>query len=725
MRWIDQAKWIAAAEDFGEVCPVFRKRLLLRGPVREAFLQISARGVYEVFLNGQQAGDFFLAPGWTNYRSRIQFQEYNVTGLLSGRETELRISAGKGWYGGRLTHGTYPGPCPAVIAALAVFYQDGAEEVFRTDADWEAAESPVRFSDLYDGETYDARVIPEGWRPVSVLPEDDVFLIEQEGPAVREQAYLSPAAVLHTSRGETVLDFGQNLTGYVRFTVRGRPGDVVELSDAEILDRDGNFYNENYRSAKSRICYLCKGGVETYQPHFSFQGFRYVRLDSWPGEVRPEDFTAVAVHSDMERTGHFACSSPLLNRLYQNVLWGQRGNFLDIPTDCPQRDERMGWTGDAQVFSRAASYNFDVERFFRKWLRDLKTEQKPSGAVPRIVPNCWDPEDAAPAAWGDAAVICPWQIYWTYGNRDVLEEQFSSMRGWVDYVRSQGSEEGLWDTGDQYGDWLGLDAEEGSYRGKTDPYLIATAYFYRSTQLLCRAGEVLGKEMTVYRELAGRIQAAFRRVYVQGERLTSDTQTAYALALETGLADSGLEKAFADRLAELVRLNGNRLQTGFVGTPCLLYALADHGYPDLAVTLLLQEEYPSWLYSVRQGATTVWEHWDGLKPDGTVWSPDMNSFNHYAYGAVADFLYGRLCGIEPLEPGFRRIRIQPLMDARLDWAEASVRTRHGAVGCGWRKEKGGWFCTVQVPRGCTAEVDLPGIAQTISEGTHEFRVFPA
>lgn len=382
----------------------------------------------------------------------------------------------------------------------------------------------------------------------------------------------------------------------------------------------------------------------------------------------------------------------------------------------------MGWTGDAQVFCRAASYNFDVERFFRKWLHDLKSEQLPSGAIPRIIPNCWNREDAAPSAWGDAAVICPWQIFITYGDRTVLEEQFASMQGWVDYIRSQGTREYLWDTGAHFGDWLGLDAEDGSYQGKTDPFLIATAYFYRSTEILCKAGEILGKNMEEYRKLAAGIRQEFEKVFVHERKLTSDTQTAYALALNVGLADGDLAEIFAERLVELVRINGYRLQTGFVGTPCLLHALANYGYPEIAVTLLLQEEYPSWLYSVKKGATTIWEHWDSLKPDGTMWSPDMNSFNHYAYGAVADFLYGCLCGIEPLEPGFRRIRIQPLTDPRLDWVEASIHTRYGKVFSSWKKDGEEWVYSVVLPQGCTAEICLPNGLQMVSGGQHEYRV---
>lgn len=722
MRWIDYAQWIGAPQSFQEVCPVFCKTFSLRGHVREAFLQVSAKGIYEVFINSVPVSKDLFAPGWTNYHSRIQFQEYDVTAFLTGSSFHLALHAGKGWYGGRLTHHIYQDRCPSVIAALFVRYADGTDEVFVTDGSWKVAEGPVKFSDIYDGEVYDARINFSKWFSAEVLPAGTEILVPQEGPPVREQQVLCPIALFRTPKGEAVLDFGQNLTGYVRFTVTANVGEEVRLSFAEVLDKDGNFYTENYRSAQSIIHYFCRGGEEAYQPHFSFQGFRYVRLDSWPGEPQLKNFQAVVVHSDMKRTGYFACSNPLVNSLYQNVLWGQRGNFLDIPTDCPQRDERMGWTGDAQVFCRAASLNFNILPFFRKWLHDLKSQQQPSGAIPRIIPNCLAPEDEAPAAWGDAAVICPWQLYETYGDPQVLLEQFDSMKKWVDYIRAQGTEEALWNTGEHYGDWLGLDAEEGFYTGRTDPYLIATAYFYRSASLLCKAGEALGKDMSEYRRLTEAIRSAFFHTYQRGNRLTSNTQTAYALVLDTGLAEEPAAAVFAARLAELITQNHCHLQTGFVGTPCILYALAEHGYPELAISLLLQEEYPSWLYPVKMGATTIWEHWDGLKPDGSMWSPDMNSFNHYAYGSVADFLYSKLCGIQPLEPGYAQIRIAPLFDQRFDWVEASFQTQFGEIYSGWRKDREQWVLTVHVPLGCKAEIITPYTCQTVDSGTYQIEV---
>lgn len=720
---IQNANWITATYDFNQAAVYFQRKYPLKSRVRQATLWVTARGIYEISLNGRKVGDFFLAPGWTNYHKRIQYQQYDVTNFITEKEVQILAGVGNGWYRGRISYQAYQLPAPALIAALEILYDNGDREEYCTDDSWESAHGQVLFNDIYDGEVYDAREVPSHWEPVAVYPSHKEVLIPQEGEIVCEQQTFSTISEIHTPRGETVLDFGQNLTGYVRFHTCGKSGEKISLSFAEVLDAEGNFYIDNYRSAKSRIEYISDGITSVYHPHFTFQGFRYVRIDEWPDGEPIRNIQAVAIHSDMKRTGWFQCSNPQLNTLYENIIWGQRGNFVDIPTDCPQRDERMGWTGDAEVFCRAASYNFDVEKFFRKWLRDLKSEQRPAGDIPRIIPKSWADEEPACAAWGDAAVICPWQIYQTYGDIRVLQEHYRSMCRWVDYIRSQGNCEELWNTGDHYGDWLGLDATEGSYKGKTDIYLIASAYYFYSTTLICKAGEVLGENTSDYQQLAKRIQKAFFQTYLTEDGLLlDDTQTAYALVLGVELAEGELQKKLASRLAQKIQENGNKIQTGFVGTPFILHVLVDNGYSDLAMTLLLQQDYPSWLYPISKGATTIWEHWDGIKPDGSMWSHDMNSFNHYAYGAVADFLYGKLCGIEPIEPGFRIIRFAPHPDKRLEWAEACIQTRYGMVRSGWKKLQQGWEFTFEIPESCKAYIEIGKDQELINSGIYTYHV---
>ena len=498
------------------------------------------------------------------------------------------------------------------------------------------------------------------------------------------------------------MDFGQNLTGYVEIALDGVKGEAVELSHAEVLDKNGNFYTENYRSAKAKYLYFCRDGAQRYKPKLTFYGFRYIRVDRFPGGAEtaaPENFTAIAVHSDMKRTGYLSCSDPLLNKLFENVIWGQKGNFLDVPTDCPQRDERLGWTGDAQVFIRTACLNFDAERFFTKWLADLAADQREDGAVGHVIPNVL--HQSGSAAWDDAATICPWAVYLAYGDPNILCAQFASMKKWVDYITAHTTTRDLWTGGEHYGDWLGLDAPSGSYKGSSREDLIASAFYAHSTALVIKAGRVLGQDISAYEALYERIVRAFRQAYP-----VYQTQTECTLAVYFALAEDAQKTA--DQLAQMIRDCGTKLQTGFVGTPYLLHALSAHGYTELAYDLLLRREYPSWLYPVTKGATTIWEHWDGQMENGDFWSSDMNSFNHYAYGAVADWVYTVAAGIQTVEekPGYAAVRIAPQPDKRLDWLEASVETRHGLVRSRWEKQRDMWRYEIETP--VEAEVVIDG-----------------
>ena len=719
---IKQAEFISAPQSIGQTVPCFARALDLKGDIARATLHISALGLYEAAIDGQRVGKFLFAPGWTEYASRLQFQTYDVTDLLKP-DSLLTVMVGEGWWGGRMGwDGQKERRRTALIAALEVEFADGRAQTVLTDARWQVLTTPILGSSIYDGETVDMTAETESLGYAEVVDYDKSILLPQEGEEVREMATLGVIAEIITPAGERVLDFGQNLTGYVRVHAHGGKGDEIELSFAEVLDKDGNFYTENMRSAKNKIRYiLADSEPMDFAPTFCWQGFRYVRLDKCPAGMTADDFTAVAVHSDIERTGDFDCGVPLVNQLYQNILWGQRGNFLDVPTDCPQRDERLGWTGDAQVFARTASYNFKVDKFFRKWLHDLNAAQDAQGRIPHVIPNILGPNSAGSAAWGDVATIVPWEMYLTYGDKQFLADQFDSARKWVDYIHSAGSEEYLWLDGEHFGDWLGLDAPEGSYKGSTDESLIASAFFAYSTRNVIRMGDALGKDMGAYRDLYTHIIDAWRKRYIASPgRLTCDTQTAYVLALAFDLV--GKKQPFADRLAEKIHENGDKLQTGFVGTPYLLRALSENGYTDLAYTLLLQTEFPSWLYPVTRGATTMWEHWDGLKPDGSMWSADMNSFNHYAYGAVGAWMFNTAAGInpDPENPGFRRILFLPQPDARLGHVTASIRTAHGIVAAHWHYEGDQVRYTFTVPKGCTARVDFGDRVAELTEGTHRF-----
>lgn len=714
----ETAEWIRPEQNMGTVCPAFQKEFKTDKEVMSAKLYITAMGVYEAQLNGKRVGEFVLAPGWTCYEARHLYQEYDVTSMLE-KENSLIVLVGKGWYRGRLVAYDYRdnwGTSSGLIAQLAITYRDGSKETIVSDNTWKTAESEIRFSELYDGETTDARISYQNWVPAQEFPAFKNNLLPQDGEIVKEHERLKPVELIVTPKGETVLDFGQNLTGYIEFSLSAAAGDVVEISHAEILDKEGNFYTDNLRSAKQKLHYICRDGQQTYKPKFTFMGFRYIRIDSFPGTVMPENFTAIVVHSDIKRTGHFSCSSEMVNKLYQNVIWGQKDNFLDVPTDCPQRDERLGWTGDAQVFIQTASYNFDVNRFFTKWLRDLAANQWGNGSVPHIIPDLLKKDHTSnasgSAAWGDAAVICPWQIYLTYGNKKILEEQLPSMTKWIEYIRAQGENEFLWNTGTHFGDWLGLDAPEGSYKGSSRDEFIATAYYAYSTGLLVKALKALGRDSSEYEELYTNIVRAFQANY------EPITQTEHALALYFDLAQD--KQATAASLARLVKENGNKLTTGFVGSPYLLRALSDNGHADVAYSLLLQEEYPSWLFSVKMGATTIWEHWDGQKEDGSFWSTDMNSFNHYAYGAVAAWLYGDAAGIrtDDAQPGFSHIILRPQPDPRLEWLEASIDTKYGTVRSKWSFENGKAKYEFDVPTSAT--VTIEGKTFEVGKGNHRF-----
>ena len=718
---LTDSSWIGCSKDYGSSCPVFIKKFDLKKEIQKAVLTITAIGVYEIHINGTRVSDYVLAPGCTVFHKRLQYQTYDVTEYLDA-SNELAVTVGTGWYRGRISEkygDIHDDPC-AIIASLVLSYADGSEETIYTDDGWQTRASKILFSDIYDGETYDATAKDSENHEVTILKLSKEALIPQEGEMICEHERVKPISLIISPKGERIIDFGQNLAGYVEFTVTANAGEEIEFCCAEVLDKDGNFYNENYRSALAKTKYICREGEQTFKPHFTFFGFRYIRLDQYPEKFDLNDFTAIAVYSDIRRTGSINSSNAKLNRLFQNTLWSQRSNFIDLPTDCPQRDERLGWTGDAQVFAKTASYNYDVKRFFEKWMGDVRAEQNENGAVPDTVPNFWRLKGAS-TAWADVVCIVPWQMYLTYGDSKILRDNFDAMKKWVDYITHDTADEFLWTSPDEekklwrkhYGDWLALDAPAGSYMGSSDVDLIASAFYAYSTSLLIKAGNVLGKDMTEYETLYNNIVKTFKQ-HFRNPR----TQTEHVLLLQFDLTDDR-ERIAAD-LNNMIIENGNRLQTGFVGTPYLLHVLSENGYVETAYSLLLQEENPSWLYEVNHGATTIWEHWDGINDEGAFWSRDMNSYNHYAYGAVMDWIYEKAAGIRPLEdkPGFEQIYIAPQPDSRLDWLDVSLETKYGTIRSAWTCRNGIVRYEISVPT--DAVICIEGKEHVVGKGCYIF-----
>jgi len=745
-----KAKWITPNvpedEKKSNPGPLLRREFTVNAKkkVERARLYASAMGLYELEVNGKRVGDEYLTPGWTAYDFRFQYQTYDVTGMVKNGANCVAAMLGDGWFRGRSgwegRRNLY-GKKLALLAQLVITYTDGTQEVVASDEKWKASTGAVLASDIYDGETYDARLEQTGWSAtgfddngwvgVTVMDAPQAKLVASAGPPVKEIEEIKPVKIFKTPAGNTVLDMGQNMVGWIRFRVTAPAGTTITLRHAEVLDKAGNLYTENLRTAKQTITYTAKGGAqEVFQPHFTFQGFRYVAVSGWPGEMKADDFTGVVVHSAMERTGTFESSSALLNQLEHNIIWGQKGNFVDVPTDCPQRDERLGWTGDAQVFAGTASFNHDTAAFYTKWLKDLALDQEDDGAVPFVIPNALTHDTrkgaAASAGWADVAVVVPWTVYQAFGDKRVLEEQYPSMKAWVEYMRREAGEKYIWSSGFSFGDWLAFATTSPAYPGATtDVDFLQTAYFARSTALLAKTAAVLGKkeEAAEYAALEEKVKGAILREFVTvNRRISPNTQTAYALALAFDLLPEAMRKDAAARLAADVRRFGH-LTTGFLGTPVLCAALSENGYLDEAYLLLSRKEYPSWLYPVTQGATTIWERWDGIKPDGSFQDAGMNSFNHYAYGAIGEWMYRVVAGIrlDEAKPGYKHVLIQPRPGGGLTYARASIESMYGRVAAGWEIVDGKLRVKVEIPPNTTATVRMPGgKAEEVGSGIWEF-----
>ncbi|RAX46166.1 alpha-L-rhamnosidase [Arthrobacter sp. AQ5-06] len=748
------ARMIAADNDF-DGTPLMRGEFRLddgHGDVESATLFLSALGVVEAWVNGQRASEDLLTPGWSSYEWRVRYSELDVTGLV-GTTTVIGLALGNGWYRGRLAWSggsKYYGDQLGAFAELRVRFTDGHEQIIGTDASWTAGPSATTANDLYNGQSIDARRFDDEWlapgftssewSAVHMLDDDLSRLEPYIGPPVRRQLELQPVKVWTSPAGKVLVDFGQNLVGWVRTSVTGPAGEVVTIRHAEVLE-ENELGTRPLRSAEATDRFTLSGRADVFEPTLTFHGFRYVEVDGWPGgadALRDGGLTAVVISSDMKRIGTFQTSDPLLNRLHENAVWGMRGNFVDVPTDCPQRDERLGWTGDLSAFAPSAAFLFDSRDFLRDWLRDLSLEQShDQDIVPFVVPNVLKyieqpAEFGAPdtaAVWSDAAVWVPWAVWTAYGDLRVLEEQFASMTGHARRLRSKLSPNGLWDTGFQFGDWLDPDAApDRPWDAKADKHVVATLCAFRSAALVASAAEVLGDQAAAaeFEQMAQELQAAFTEHYVSNGIITSDCTTVYALAIVFGILGEADREFAGHRLAGLVENSGFRISTGFAGTPFVTDALTDTGHLDEAYRLLLQTENPSWLYSVTMGATTIWERWDSMLPDGTINPGEMTSFNHYALGAVVDWMHRTIGGLAPLEPGYSRILMAPQPGGDLEWAETSLETPLGLASVRWDLAGGRLEVSATVPEGSEAVLRLPGTGDEIlGPGHHSRTTTPA
>ncbi|MCM3702041.1 alpha-L-rhamnosidase [Paenibacillus macerans] len=728
-QWL--GSWIgkkAAGEE--ELVPVsyMRTEFRIDKPVRCARLYASALGMYEARLNGKRVGDHQLAPGWTDYGTRVQYQVYDVAELLLEGGNAWGALLGTGWYAGNvgMMGVRRYGEDPRCLMELKIEYADGSKGSFCTDGGWRLSEGPVRYSDMIKGERYDARLEQKGWdcpgfndtawSRAEVFEPYEGLLVPQNGPPVRVMQTIEPVRQSETSRGTVIYDFGQNLTGWTALEVTGPEGAVITVNHAEMLDQDGSLYTVNLRRAVQICEYVLDGSGEArFEPHFTFQGFRYAEIECSSPDIRLKRITAKVVHSDMPAAGKLETSDPLVNRLIANIVWGQRGNFLSVPTDCPQRDERLGWTGDAQIFARTASYNMNVAGFFRKYLVDVFDAQSPDGALPDVAPDAgwhiykglssskWFAPDNA--GWGDAGIIIPWTLYLMYGDLEILRKHYIPMHRWIDYLRA--NSEGCLRPGyADHADWLSIGAD-------TPKDVLATAYFGYSTFLFARIAGLVGKQADakMYGELFEEIREAFIRAYVSADGvIQGDTQTVYCMALCFHLLTPELRLKAASRLERRIKDNGNRLTTGFLGVGYLLPALSDSGRTDLAYKLLHQEEFPSWLYSVKHGATTIWERWDGWTEERGFQSPSMNSFNHYSLGSVGEWLYRYAAGLEAdwRAPGFKHSLITPEPGGKLTGLRAEYASPYGLLAVEWRRDGDRLELNVRIPVNTTADIYVPG-----------------
>jgi alpha-L-rhamnosidase len=731
-----QGQWIGAFFSGGprttSPAPYLRKEFRITKQVLSARLYATAFGLYECYLNGMRVGDALLTPGWTDYNKHIQYQVYDVIELIQSGTNAWGAILGDGWSVGHIAwvgRQRYTDR-PQLLAQIILTYTDGSKEIIATDDSWKVTQGPILESDMLMGESYDARRELTGWcNPAyddtswwsaEIFEDRGSALVATNGPAVKRQEELRPVKVHKIPdfvNPRWIFDLGQNMVGWIRLRVCGEKGTTVSIRYAEVLNPDGTLYTANLRTARNTDYYTLKGGEEEiWEPHFLFHGFRYVELLGFPGAPTDETITGIVIHSDIPSTGTFECSDPLINQLQQNIVWGQKSNFVDVPTDCPQRDERLGWTGDAQVFIRTAAFNMNVAGFFTKWMRDLEDAQFPDGAYPAVAPNpsAWSIGDGGPA-WADAGVICPWTIYQCYGDIRLLEARYASMQRFIEFL-SRTSQDGLrcyteYTGWRGFGDWLALDGSDGR-EGGTSKELIGTAFFAYSSHLLAKIAGILGKDENAehYENYSRQAREAFVKHFVLSDgTLKGGTQTSYVLALNFDLLPQDLRSIAVAELVRNIVQRDNHLSTGFVGTPYLNQVLSEMGHLDTAYALLKQTTWPSWLYSVTQGATTIWERWDGWTHDKGFQDQTMNSFNHYAYGAVGAWMYAVIGGIDldPEQPGYKHIIMRPQPGGGLTYAKTGLHSMYGFIRSEWTLQNDTFDWQITVPANTTATVYVP------------------
>jgi len=737
-----KAKWIEADiplnNGLPNPCPYLRKEINVLKKIKSARLYITSLGLYEVYLNSNRIGKEVLTPGWTNYEKRIQYQTYDITSLLKQGANSFGVILGDGWFKGNISRKTEN---VKNIQKLALLFQvhiefvDGESKYIISDNSWKSSVGPIKMSDIYNGESYDARDILTGWNTpgyddsnwlgVTIRDYGYTNLVATAGVPVTRIKEIKPTQIFYTPRHDLVIDMGQNMVGWIRLSASLNRGDKIVLTHAEVLDKDGNFYTENLRDAKQKIEYIAGDDlVDVYEPHFTFQGFRFVKIEGFPGKPSPDNFTGIVVHSEIDQTGFFECSSTMINQLQSNIQWSQCGNFVDIPTDCPQRDERFGWTGDAQVFSSTACFNFDCSAFYTRWLQDLKADQLMNGSVPHEIPNVLGKRHSGSTGWGDAAVIIPWIMYLKYGDKRILEEHYESMKRWIQFLLTLTDTDMVIRKGFHYGDWLFFihPTDWNVKPGYTDVDLIATAFFFYSTGLVEKTARILNKteDIIYFKELQNKIKSSFNKEFITPNgRLSSNSQTAYVLALQFKLLDSADIEPAVRYLTEDIKKREFHLSTGFLGTPYLCHVLSQNGYNDYAYKLLFQRTYPSWLYPITRGATTIWERWDGIKPDSTFQDPAMNSFNHYAYGAIGDWIYSNIAGLQEDEdyPGYKHFIIRPIITDSLSYAKSYFNSMYGTIRSEWSRSGNQIELNITVPPNTRATLILKtSEIESITEG---------
>lgn len=738
-----QAEWITPAFDNKQLHPLLRKEFNISRKIKSARAYIVGMGLYELYINGKKVGNEYLTPGCTAADLWVQSQTYDITNCLLTGENAIGVMLGNGWAKSweDRCFGTFPGTNTpytdefSLRAELYITLEDGNEIFIGTDTDWKCSHSPVLSSSIYDGEKYDAAKEQTdwnqpnfndiSWQHVKKYNAVEIGSIEDRlSLPIVIKKIMKPIELIKTPASETVLDMGQNMTGWLRMHINEPAGTKIKISYFEIL-QDGNYYRDNLRTAKQEYIYISDGKERIVEPHFTFYGFRYAKLEGFLGEINLDDFTGCVLYSDLEETGEIITSDPLVNKLFSNAKWGQRGNFLDVPTDCPQRDERMGWTGDTQVFCKTASYNMDTYAFYTKFLYDLWKEQEVSdGKVGNVVPSfikekhaVSTPQSGGSAVWGDAATIIPWTIFKHYGDITIIKKQYQSMKNWVDYIRRQDSGTGnhrLWKNGHQWGDWLSLDAShKDKLDGGTDKVFIASVYYMHSAQLVSKAAALLDNQADedFYHKLADEIKQAVHDEFItKNGNLTIKTQTAHVLALQFDLVPEDAKQKVLENLIGLLKDNNMHLTTGFVGTPFLCRVLSEYGISKAAYQIFLSTDYPSWLYAVKMGATTIWERWNSVGVDGKLSDTGMNSLNHYAYGSIVEWMYGNMCGIKTDNdyPGFKKFIIKPELNKSLSYAQARYNSPMGLIESEWRRGDDGYLdMKVTVPFDSEAVIFLP------------------